>query len=69
MSLQSLFIYKVITGTDIYIIIARNPAAARVYISAHPETIITTVKLGCVTADVADNVEPGIVNREWRSIE
>lgn len=66
MSIRSMFIYKVDIDVATYIIIAPHPGEAAKYVNSLPDKIEIT-KLGCVTADVHDNTEPGIVVREWKT--
>lgn len=66
MSYQSLFIYQLITTAATYVVIAHNVKEAQAFVICPADSIL---KLGCVTADVIDHVEAGVVAREWRSLE
>ena len=66
MSLKTKFIYHVTTAAAHYIVIAHGGAHFEKIV---PGIIEDAVKLGCVTKDVHDSTEVGVVTREWRTIE
>lgn len=61
-----MFIYKVTTKGAVYVIIAHRQTDINDYKFKALEKI---EKLGCVTADVHYDIEPGVVNRQWRHPE
>ena len=66
MSTASMFIYEVITDNKIQIVVALNKAEAVNMIDSSASSPQIR-KLGCVTADVVDNIGPGIycTQDEW----
>jgi hypothetical protein len=66
MSSKILFIYKVTSPAAIWVVIAHDPDEAANLVIVPDNIVITVVKLGCVTADRKDDVELGVINRQWR---
>lgn len=68
MRYQSKFIYKIITAAAICVVIASNKKEAAEFANVD-FNLASVTKLGCVTADVHDTTEKGLVNRQWSTYE